>query len=171
MDTLMVVLRLVHIFAGIAWVGAGFFMMLVLIPLVQQMGAEGGRFMQSFAAKSRFGKVMLVSSLLTTLSGLWLYYRVSDHFNSDWMSASAGVVLSIGSVAGVLAFGHGAAQTGPGFDKMGSLARQIEAQGGPPTEAQMAEMHALGERNMQHGRISVLLEIIAVVGMAAARYM
>ncbi len=33
MDTLMVVLRLVHIFAGIAWVGAGFFMMLVLVPL------------------------------------------------------------------------------------------------------------------------------------------
>lgn len=167
----MVVLRLVHIFAGIIWVGAGFFMMLVLVPLIKQMGAEGGRFMQRFAAKSRFGTVMLISPLLTTLSGLWLYYRVSGHFNSDWMSSSAGVVLGIGSVAGLLAFGHGAALTGPGFGKMGALARQIEAQGGPPTEAQMGEMRALSARNAQHARISALLEIIAVAGMAAARFM
>ena len=171
MDIVMIVLRLVHIFAGILWAGSGFFLLLVLIPAMNAMGQEGIRFRQGFIVKSRFNTVMPIASLLTTLAGVILFVRVSDHFNSDWLSSDGGIVLSIGSLAGLLAFGHGTGVTGPTFRKSATLLKAIEAQGGPPTEAQMAELQALGRKSARHARISVLMLIIAIVGMSAARYM
>ncbi len=40
-----------------------------------------------------------------------------------------------------------------------------------PTEAQIAQLQALGRKSLRHGRISVLLLIIAIVRMSAARYL
>lgn len=171
MDIVMIVLRLVHIFAGILWAGAGFFLLLVLMPAMNAMGQEGIRFRQGFIVKSRFNTVMPIASLLTTLAGVLLFVRVSDHFNSDWLSSDSGIVLSIGSLAGWLAFGHGITTTGAAFKKSAALLKTIEAQGTPPTESQVAQLQALGRKSIRHGRISVLLLIIAIVGMSAARYM
>jgi hypothetical protein len=171
MDIVMIVLRLVHIFAGILWAGSGFFLLLVLMPAMEAMGQEGARFRQGFIVKSRFTTVMPIASLLTTLAGIILFVRVSDHFNSDWLSSDGGIVLSIGSLAGLLAFGHGTSTTRPTFKKSAALLKAIQAQGNPPTEAQIAELQALGRESVRQGRISVLLLIVAIVGMSAARYM
>lgn len=171
MDTVMVVLRLVHIFAGIVWAGSGFFLLLVLMPAMDAMGEEGDRFRQGFIARSRFTIVMSIASLLTTLAGVLLFVRVSDHFNSDWLSSNSGIVLSIGSLAGLLAFGHGLGVTSATFKKTAALLKAIEAQSSPPTAEQISQLQALGRKSLLHGRISVLLLIIAVAGMSAARYM
>ncbi len=171
MDALMIALRLVHIFAGIFWAGSGLFLLIVLMPAMDVMGQEGNRFRQGFVAKSRFNKAMPIASLLTTVAGLWLFVRVSDEFNSDWMSSDGGIMLSIGSLAGLLAFGHGASVTGPTFQKMADLINAIEAQGSPPTDEQIAELQQLGQKSHIHGRISVALMVIAIIGMSAARYM
>ena len=171
MDTLMVILRLIHIFAGIAWVGFGLFLLFLLVPTVRKVGPEGRAFMRGFLKHSGFNRVMPIVSLLTTAAGLWLYYKVSDGFNADWMNSTGGMVLSIGSVAGLLAFGHGATATGPATEKIVKLGDAIEAQGGPPSPDQLAEMQTLQKKMGLHGRISVGLLVIAVVGMSAARYM
>ena len=171
MDTLMIILRLVHIFAGIFWVGAGLFLLIILMPVMEAMGEEGNRFRMGFVSKSRFNAAMPIASLLTTAAGVWLFVKVSDQFNSDWMSSDGGIVMSIGALAGVLAFGHGAAVTGPTFSKMAEKIKAIEAQGGPPGDAQIAELQELGHKSHIHGRISILLMVISVIGMAAARYM
>ncbi|GAB4433631.1 MAG: hypothetical protein Kow00106_26620 [Anaerolineae bacterium] len=171
MDIVMIVLRLLHIFGGILWAGSAFFLVLVLMPAMNAMGQEGIRFRQSFLVKSRFNALMPVASVLTTLAGIILFVRVSDHFNSDWLSSDGGIVLSIGSLAGLMAFGHGQSVTGPAFRRTATLLKAIEAQGSPPTEAQVAELQALGRKSARNARISILLLIIAIVGMSAARYM
>jgi uncharacterized membrane protein len=171
MDLYMIVLRLIHIFAGIFWVGSGFFMVFVLAPAARKMGQDGRAFMMGFGKHSRINMLMPMSSLLTTVAGLLLYYEVSDGFNADWMKSDGGIVLSIGVVAGLLAFGHGGAVTGPASGKLAKLGEEISAQGGPPTEAQLSQIQALQAKFVLHGQISVLLLVIAVVGMSAARYM
>lgn len=171
MDLYIIILRLIHIFAGIVWVGAGFFMLFVLMPAVCQMGLEGRAFMTSFGKHSRFDMLMPIASLLTTVAGLLLYYEVSDGFNADWMGSDGGIVLSIGVVAGLLAFGHGGAVTGPTSGKLAKLGEQMTARDVPPTEEQISEFQALQRKFVLHGQISMVLLVIAVVGMSAARYM
>jgi uncharacterized membrane protein len=170
MDLYMVVLRVVHILAGIFWVGTLLFLLGFLLPAVRATGPGGGAFMQSLLRRTRFMLAMPVAALVTTAAGVLLYYRVSDHFNSDWMGSTGGVVLSIGALAGIGAFLIGIIVVRPTTERLGRLLSDMSGQQGPPSEGQSAEMRRLQERN---GRVSLyvaVLMIVSVVGMAAARY-
>jgi hypothetical protein len=126
--------------------------------------------MQSLLRRTRFMLAMPVAALVTTAAGVLLYYRVSDHFNSDWMGSTGGVVLSIGALAGIGAFLIGIIVVRPTTERLGRLLSDMSGQQGPPSEGQSAEMRRLQERN---GRVSLyvaVLMIVSVVGMAAARY-
>lgn len=171
MDLLMIALRITHFVAGIVWVGYGMFMLYLLVPTARKLGAEGENFMQEFLKHSRFSLVMPLASLLTTAAGLWLYYKVSNGFNSDWMGSDGGIVLSIGVVAGLFAFGHGGATTGPITSRIGKLSEELDALTELPTDEQLAHMSDLQRKMRLHGQISVSLMVISVIGMASARYM
>ena len=172
MDTYMIVFRLIHIFAGVVWLGSGFFTLAFLQPALRGMGGmQAQAFMENFFKNTRFEIAMPLSGLLTTIAGIALYYRISDHFNADWMGATPGIVLSIGSVAGIVAFLHGSTAIGPVTQKLNKLAQTVATQGTPPTEEQLSQMRALQARTRTHGTISVGLMIIAVIGMVSARYL
>jgi uncharacterized membrane protein len=169
MDTYMVILRLIHIFAGIFWVGSAMFIAGFVMPTVRATQADGTRFMQGMYKHTRLLAAMPVAAILTTAAGVLLYVRVSDHFNSDWITATGGIVLTVGSVAGILAFGHGAATVGRLSGEMAAALREIEGQAATPD--QLAHIQQLGRKLGTHSNISLVLMIIAVVGMASARYM
>lgn len=170
MDGFMVVMRLIHIFAAVYWVGAGMFVVAMLLPAVRAQGTEGDRFFLGFLKHTRFELSMPVSALLTTLAGLALYDRVSDHFNSDWMQSDAGIVLSIGSLAGIAAFLHGGAAIGRTTGKYrAALAAVFEGQ--DPTQEQRDTLARVRAKVMRQAPTSVVLQLIALAGMAAARYM
>lgn len=171
MDEYMVILRLVHIFAGIVWVGAAWFMTFVLNPTVRALGQEGQAFMRGFSRHSPTARMMMIASLLTTVAGLLLYYRVSDHFNSDWMRSASGVVLTIGSVAGIAEFVFGASVIGPTAERLSSLGIEIERGGGPPSQDQLSLIQTLQMRLGRTEIVSAILTVIAVAGMAGARYL
>lgn len=170
MDTFMVIARLLHIAAGTFWVGSGVFMLFFVMPTVRSMGPGGQSFLECFYQITPFAIAMPIASLVTTVAGALLYYRVSDHFNADWMSATPGVVLTIASVLGIAAFLHGATVTGPTSDKLGKLTKDLGALTGPPSESKIAEVRGLQQKLGQHARISTTLEVLSLLGMAAARY-
>ncbi len=171
MDEYMVGLRLVHIFAGIVWVGFAWFITFMLRPAVQALGKEEQAFMRGLMKHSPVVSVMPLASLLTVVSGLLLYYRISDHFNSDWMSSTAGVVLSIGSAAGIVEFVFGGVVIGPTMEKISKLADALESQGQPPSQDQLAQLRGLQTRMRWADPASLVMTTVAVIGMAAARYM
>jgi hypothetical protein len=171
MDEYMVGFRLVHIFAGIIWVGFAWFMTFMLRPAVQSLGKDGQTFMQGLLKNTSVAAIMPIVSLLTVASGLLLYYRISDHFNSDWMSSTAGAVLSIGSAAGIFEFIFGGVVIGPTMKKIGQMAGELENQGRPPSEDQLLKLRGLQTRMGWSERVSTIMTVVAVIGMAAARYM
>lgn len=171
MDEYMVLLRLVHIFAGVVWVGAAWFMTFKLNPTVHALGKDGQAFMRDFTRHSNISRMMMAASLLTTLAGLLLYYRVSGHFNSDWISSAGGVVLTIGSLAGIAEFLFGGMVIGPTAKQLSGLGAEIERGGGPPSASQMTRLNTLQSRLGRTEIVSTVLTIIAVAGMVAARYM
>jgi uncharacterized membrane protein len=170
MDTLMIILRLIHIFAGTFWVGGAALLVFFISPTAKSLGPDGGKFMQGVVRAPGYIMYFPVVALLTVVSGLWMYYRVSNHFSAEFMEDTSGIVLSIGSVAGIVAFGHGGATIGPAAAKMKTLAETISAQGGPPTEEQMKTLMDTSAFINLHSRIAFGLMVIAVAGMAAARY-
>lgn len=171
MDEYMVGLRLVHIVAGIAWVGFGWFMAFMLRPAVKALGQDGQAFMRGLVKHTPVVSIMPVVALLTVVSGLLLYYRISDHFNSDWMRSAAGVVLTIGSIAGIVEFVFGGIVIGPTMGKIGQLAKALESEGQPPSQDQLSQLRGLQARMGWAEPLSSSLTLVAVIGMAVARYM
>lgn len=170
MDATMVILRVIHIVSGVFWAGATFFLVGFLQRAVAESGPEGGRVMQRLTSQRRFQLAMPVAAGLTILSGLALYGRVSAGFQLAWITSGTGLVLALSGVAAILAVVIGGVVQRPMATRLQALAGGVQASGAPPTPAQMKEMQRLQRRL---GTISLwiaLLLIVAVVGMASARY-
>ena len=165
----MVFFRILHIFAGIVWVGAVVFLALVVGPAAARTGKDSTPFILNMFGYSVLNRMLAIAAFLTTLAGLALYERVSNTFDADWMSTSRGIVLSIGSLAGLLAFGHGFALSRYG-GRMQTIARDILGTQGPPSPEQMISIQQIQQKLRVNGVISMGLLIIAVFGMSAARY-
>lgn len=171
MDVLMIVLRLLHIVTGIFWVGSDLLMTFFVSPTARALGPTGGTFMQGLTRHSRYAIAMPVSSLITVVAGLALYARVSGGFNSAWILSAPGLVLTVGAVAGILAFLEGMLLIGPTMGRLEKLGQTLSEQQGPPSEVQTAEMGRLQARSQRLMYLMTILTLVAVIGMAAARYM
>ena len=53
MSLLIAILRIIHIFAGVLWVGSAFFNLLFVQPSVRATGAEGQKLNQYLVQKTR----------------------------------------------------------------------------------------------------------------------
>lgn len=171
MDGSIVVLRLVHFMAGTFWVGAGLLMAFFVARTARILGAEARGFMQTFASHSHYEQAMAVSSLLTTLSGVLLYVPLSGGFSSAWVLSTPGLVLSIGAAAGILAFLIGLTVIGPTGARIEKLGHAMSLRQGPPSADEGRQMQQLQLTADNARKVALLLMVIAVAGMASARYL
>jgi hypothetical protein len=169
MAILMIVLRLIHIFGGVFWVGVSFFNIGFLTPTVQATGAEGQKVMQHLTRQTRLLNATYGAATGTLLSGL-LMYGILTGLRADYLLSPYGLVLGLGGLAGLVAWAFALVVIRGIFAEMGALGRQIQSQGGPPTAEQGAAMRALGARLGQNGRIALVFQVLALVGMSIAQY-
>lgn len=171
MNAVVITLRLVHVVCGVYWAGALMFMATLLQPSVADAGPEGGKVMQALIRR-RFLDIMPAVAALTILSGLELYRRVSGGFATAWILSRHGMILTIGSVAALIAFTIGMSVLRPAALRVGPLAQSAgQLPEGPEREARLAEVARLRRRSALGGRWVAGLLAVAVIGMAAARYL
>ena len=171
MDPYMVVLRILHIVAGVFWVGAALFLTLFVAPTARELGPAGGPFVAHLAGKKRVTDVILTAAAITIVAGALMYWRVSNGLAADWIGSAQGIWLTVGALAGIVAFVIGLTVVRPTTHAMLALGREIAAGGGPPTSEQAATQQALQARARATGRVIVPLLVVAVAAMAAARYL
>jgi uncharacterized membrane protein len=171
MDAILLVLRVLHILAGVFWAGAAFMMAGFVQPAVQAAGPEGGKFMQALVQRSRFSVVMAVAAFVTVLCGILLFGPVSGGSPGSWLSSGRGASIGIGSLAGLAAFVVGFAIQSRASMRMAALGKEIQAAGGKPTPGQAAAMQSAQATISRGGQIGAVLLVICVLGMAAARYL
>ena len=171
MDIYMTILRLVHIFAGILWAGWSWALATFVLPASQAAGPEGGKFMQTLTGKTKLTQTMFVAPLLVVLTGVLMYWQVSGHLSGPWLASPPGIALTIGAAAGILAFVLGLVMISPAAQRLGTLSRQVQSSGAPPSPAQQAELRAIQQRIVNGGRYVAILLVIAVIGMSVARYL
>jgi uncharacterized membrane protein len=169
MVSLIIILRIIHIFSGVFWVGVSFFNIGFLQPTVRATGAEGQVVMRHLSQKTRLLVSTYTAATLNMLSGLILY-GIFFGFQLSALTSGQGLTLTIGGIAGVIAWVIAIVVVRGIFSRMQAIGRDIQAQGGPPTPEQSAEMQALGARLGKVGQAALVLMIIALLGMSMGRY-
>lgn len=165
MDIVLAALRLIHIVAAVLWIGLGFTLIVFVGSVV---GDEPSfRYLKALYTRTRLVSVFPAVALVTTLAGILLYLTGSP----ARFSTAGNIVLGIGAVAGLLTFGHGAGALGPLTAKLaGALAQSVPDDQPIPSET-LTTLRGLIEKYNSNGRISLILGLIALVGMGAARYL
>jgi len=164
------IVRLLHIVAAFVWVGMSLAVSWVLLPMTQKLAADrGSHLLQLWFAKSPFNRILALAAIVTTLAGVYLFARLSILFDGQWLSTPGMIVLGIGAFFGLAAFGHGIAlaRLSSGYARLADVAL---AEGETADESHQ-ELALLEARLIRSGRIGLILTLIALVGMASARYL
>lgn len=169
MDILQILLRIVHVGSTIAWMGFGAFTVFILGPAMRAAAVDGSRAWGRILNSSAYPTVMLASPILALLSGLWLFYEVSDGFYDEYMGSTSGIILSTGVLAGIAAVGHGATTLGPTTNKLKSLT-EVTQKGGTLSDEQLQQFEEMEAYTQKHAYISLGLMTVALVSMVTHPY-
>lgn len=169
MPTTMIVLRIIHIFSGVFWVGVSIFNVAFLQPTVQLTGSEGQKVMQHLTLRTRFTITVYSAATLNLLSGLTMY-AILFEFRLSALSSGFGLVLTIGGIAGIIAWIIAIFFVRNILGQMQAIGKDIQEQGGPPTPEQGAALQAASSRMVKLGQWGVALMAVALLAMASARY-
>ena len=170
MNLYMALLRLLHIVGGVFWVGTTWYTVLFLMPRLKAMGPEGGRLMQRFAAPP-FPATMTAAALAVAVSGILMFWIDSARFNTAWLATAPGIVLTVGSLAGIAAVLEGFFTSRPVSLRLGAIGRQLASAGGPPDPGLAAEAQRLSARLERAVYRGAYMMLVAVLAMATARYL
>lgn len=171
MDFYLILLRWLHILAGVYWVGTTFFLAGFIEPTMRATSPESSKVMQHLIGKTRHITMMSIAAGTTVAAGVLLYWRVSSGLNNDWLTSGTGIGITVGAVAGLIAFIIGFAVMGRSSNKLGALSMAIQSQGSPPSQEQLAEIEQLQGNLRTGGQVNAVFMAIAVTGMSIAQYL
>jgi uncharacterized membrane protein len=170
--TFMLVFRLLHIVAGVLWVGAAFLFVGFIGPSAAEVGPSAGPLLHAVVKKRKVAKVITGLSIVTVLAGWVMWFRNLDQFGSlgDWLGTNFGLVLTIGGVIATVAAVEGSIGVGRNVERMVDLSDEIAASGGPPSPEQQSQIQRVGAEIEKFGKIDLVLLLLAVAAMATASY-
>jgi len=166
---LIIILRIIHIFCGVFWVGFGLFNVFFLQPTVKALGPDGQKTMQHLSQKTRLLSTVYTAATLTMLSGITIYW-IQFGFNLAFLSSGYGIVLSTASISGIVGWFIAVLISRGIFGKMKIISGQIQSSGNPPNPEQAGQMQALVARLGKMGKTAVTFMLIALLGMSIARF-
>jgi len=168
----MIVFRIVHVLAAIAWGGAVFLFVLYIQPSVAAIAPAGAPFMAELLGKRRVVDVLIGLGSTTVIGGLFLYWHDWHLYASfgDWIGTNFGAALTVGAVAAILALAIGIFGTRPNVMRLLAMGRQAAEAGGPSPQ-QAAEIARTLSRLKVLARASFGLIVLASLAMATARYL
>ena len=171
-DTFMIVFRFLHIVAGAAWVGSAFLFVGFIGPSAAEVGPSALPLLTAAIKKRKIAKVITVLGVITVLAGwiMWLRNLNLSGSLGGWVTSSFGLVLTIGGVLATISAYFGAVGVGRGVERLVDLGNEVAGSGGPPTPEQQARLDELGSSLERHGKIDLVLLLLAVTAMATARY-
>ena len=169
MNVTMIILRIIHIFSGVFWVGVTLINARFLQPTAAATGPEGQKFMQYLFSKSGLLIAIYTSATLVVLSGLAMYGILSG-FRAAFLTTGYGLSLALGGLCGIVAWFMVIFVVRNVFNQMAALGAQIRSQGGPPTPEQAASLQALSGQLGRLAPIGAILLLLALLGMSIAQY-
>src|SRR5262245_14641360 len=97
-----IALRLIHIFAGVFWAGAVFFVTSFLLPSIRDAGPAGAAVSRQLIVIRKYPRTVFIIAILTVLSGLALYGHNVSISNGAFARSRAGMTYGIGGIVAIL---------------------------------------------------------------------
>jgi uncharacterized membrane protein len=169
MDLFYLVFRLVHIVAGILWVGGALLIFLYLEPAATKLGPAAEAFMTEVFTNRKLPIYFALASTTTVIAGAVLYLRGAGGL-AIW-GGTTGTVLTLGALSATVAWIGGNALIPRNFLRLQALAAEAKAAGGPPSADLQAQIHAVQERLRMIGVADSVLLVFAVLAMESAKYL
>ena len=164
-------IRILHVLLAALWVGTTAFSVLFLDRLMAEPSPASSTTILTTLGRGGFNAFMASVGGLTVLSGLWLYWRFTGHFDPA-LSASRGArVFGTGGLAGIIALIVGGSVIGRTFKKMTAIAaRAASLPDGPERTTLLSQIDAARARVHTTGWIVFMLQILALATMAVGHY-
>jgi uncharacterized membrane protein len=171
MDPFMVAFRIVHIGSAIVWAGGAALFFAYIEPTINALGPDGEKVIGELVGRRHVPIYFLVASTLTVLAGAILYWRDSGGLQLSWITSATGLAFTIGGLSALAAWVGGNLLIPKALGVVGGIGGEMKAAGGPPSAELLGRMHQAQARLRRIGLIDLILIGIAVLAMAAARYL
>jgi uncharacterized membrane protein len=167
-----IIFRFFHIISGVLWVGSAFLFVGFIGPSAAAVGPSAGPLLSQVVKKRKAAKIITMLAWTTVAAGwiLWIKDMSVYHSLGAWLKTRFGIVLSIGGLLATSAAYFGMVGVGMNVEKLVDLGDQVAASGGPPTPEQASTIEHLGKELEKHGKVDLVLLLLAVTAMATARY-
>jgi hypothetical protein len=168
----VLLLRLIHVTAGVWWAGSIFLFVVFVQPSARAIAPAGAPFMMELLGKRKLPDRLLALGGVTIAAGLWLYWI-------DWQDApnltefakqGFGLGITLGALSAITAWLIGLFATRPTAGRFMALAGQVAASGQPPSPEVGQQMQQLQGKLTTLAKVNLTFVTIAVVCMGTARF-
>lgn len=166
----LLLLRLVHVLAGIFWLGAGLLTTIFLAPVLSAAGPAGGAIMQRLRQRGLMDW-MLGAALVTLLSGVRLLWISSAGFSGAYLSSGMGRAFAWAGASALVAFAIAMLVGRPAQARAGQLAVGLSAAADADRPRLEREIASLRRRGALGSTIATALLTLSAAGMSVARYL
>ena len=168
MDVWAVVLRIIHIVAGVLWVGGAGLFFFYLEPAINKLGPDAEKFVDEVINRRKAPIYFATTSTLTVVAGVILYLR---DFGATIATSPFGLALGLGGLAALIAWLGGNLLIPRTLYQLMAVGAEMKASAGPPAPELVSRMQATQERLRLIGLVDIVLLLFAVAAMASARYL
>src|SRR5262245_57978450 len=140
-------LRIIHIVAGVFWVGGTLFVAFFVGPTVGATGEAGQKFVAHMTNNLRFNNRMAAAAGSTILAGLILY-GLDARAGATWQRSAFATGLNIGAGFAIIGFIFGIL-VGRTTQRMAQLGAQMQ---GKPSPAQLTQIQTLQKQQATYSR-------------------
>ena len=154
MTSFFVTVRALHVLLGAIWLGVVILMSLFLVPSVQEAGPAGGAVMMALVRRKLDAFIASIAGI-TVLSGIWLYWVLSNGFDPAIAGTMRMRIVGLGGVLGLLAAIIGGSVVARGMRRAIALMK----------EGRMDEAAQLRRRAASAGRLVMVLVLLAILCM------
>ncbi len=167
---LTIVLRFAHVFFGALWVGMMAFQVFFLMPALAEAGPDAGKVMGAMM-KRRVPVIMPIIALITIVSGMWLFQRMSGGNMGALMATPMGQAFAWGGVVALIAFLIGIVVMRPAMMRSMRLMESIATAPQAERAAMQAEIQQLRARGAVLGKVVAWMLLFTLAAMSVARYL
>lgn len=165
----LVILRLVHILAGICWAGTAMFTTVFLGPALASSG-QVAPVMAALRAR-RLLMFLPIVSILTVASGLRLMWITSGGFAAGYFATPHGRAFAFAGTSAIVAFMLGLLVIRPSTARSAQLGVAMAKAPEPERASIRLELERVRRRNAWSSAVALTLLMAGAGGMAVARYL
>jgi len=164
----VILFRLLHIGFGIVWAGSILYITLFVFPAVKKSGQEGTRFWLQLS-QTGYPIFMMLSAIISILSGFLLLWKLSNHFERIWFTTLYAKIMCAGIVTSVIAFLIGIIINRPAAIRISRI-NAATTKSGTLTDEQMLELMTLQKKVFSATIIIAVLLVITIISMSIFRW-